>query len=91
MKGLFRVVKCGDAFQVKSEKSENGVLSKRQIILQESTGKYGNQYAAALLGNDAQCNFYPGDVVYAALRFQAREYNGQMFQDVTIADIIKFN
>lgn len=91
MKQLFRVVKCGEAFTVKSEKSESGTLNKRNVVLQEIGSKYENQYAVALLGNDAGCQFYPDDLVYAALRFQVREYNGQAFQDITAAEIIKFN
>ena len=54
-------------------------------------GRFADQYAAALLGKDALCQFYEGDVVYAALRFQTREYNGQDYQDITVTDIIKFN
>ena len=41
------------------------------------------------LGNLAQCVFHPGEYVWAALRFQTREYNGQVFQDITALDIIK--
>ena len=37
----------------------------------------------------AQTVFYPGEYVWAALRFQTREYNGQVFQDITALDIIK--
>ena len=91
MQKIFRVVKCGDAFTVKSEKAEAGYIHKRHIVLQEVGGRFADQYAAALLGKDALCQFYEGDVVYAALRFQTREYNGQDFQDITVTDIIKFN
>ena len=91
MKQFFRVVKCGEAITVKSEKSESGMLNKRNVVLQEVGGRYGNQYAVALLGNDAACQFYPGELVYASLRFQTREYNGQTFQDITATEIIKFN
>lgn len=89
MKQIFKVVKCGEAFTVKSEKSESGMLNKRLIVLQELGSKFENQYAAALLGNDALCQFYAGELVYAVLRFQTREYNGQVFQDVGVVDIVK--
>lgn len=89
MKQVFKVVKCGEAFTVKSEKAESGVLHKRSIVLQEPGSKFENQYAASLLGNSALCNFYEGDLVYAALHFQTREYNGQVFQDITVTDIVK--
>ena len=35
---ILRVVKCGECFTVKSEKSENGVLNKRTLVLQELGG-----------------------------------------------------
>ncbi|HIZ33380.1 MAG TPA: hypothetical protein H9814_07585 [Candidatus Bacteroides merdigallinarum] len=89
MQRILKVVKCGECFTVKSEKAENGCLYKRHIVLQEPGGKYADQYAAALLGNDALCTFYEGNLVLANLRFQTREYNGQTFQDVTVTEIIK--
>ena len=49
---ILRVLKCGECFTVKSEKSE-------------------------------------GDLVIATLRFQSREYNGQMFMDVVATELIK--
>ena len=50
-----RVVQQGEAFAVQSQKSENGQMMKCNIVLQEMGGKYENQYAAAMLGNMAQC------------------------------------
>ena len=41
---ILRVVKCGECFTVKSEKSEGGVLNKRTLVLQELGGKYENCY-----------------------------------------------
>ena len=32
---ILRVVKCGECFTVKSEKSDDGVLNKRTLVLQE--------------------------------------------------------
>ena len=40
---IMRVVKCGEQFTVKSEKSENGQMAKRNLVLQEVGGKYENQ------------------------------------------------
>lgn len=87
MLNILKVVKCGECFTVKSEKTETGYLYKRQIVLQELGGKYADQYTAALLGNDALVTFYEGEWVLANLRFQTREYNGQNFQDVTVTEI----
>lgn len=83
-----KVVKCGEAFTVKSEKTESGELNKRNLVLKELGGsKYENEYAVAVLGNNALLNFYEGDLVIVTLRFQTREYNGQSFQDITATDI----
>ena len=54
---ILRVVKCGECFTVKSEKSEGGVLNKRTLVLQELGGKYENCYvvnAADVYG--CRCN-----------------------------------
>ena len=53
--------------------------------------KYENAYTATMLGDLACCKFYPGELVYAVLRFQVREYNGQMFQDILVTDLVKLN
>ena len=74
---------------MKSEKSENGVLNKRNLILQELGGKYESTYVVSALGNLATLQFSEGDIVMATLRFQSREYNGQMFMDVIATEIIK--
>ena len=89
MKKILRVMKCGEAFSVKSEKAESGTIQKRNLVLQEIGGKYEDQYAVSTYGNLAACVFSEGEIVYAALRFQARDYNGQTFQDITANDIVK--
>ena len=91
MKNFFRVVSCGDMFSVKSEKSENGMLNKRNLVLQELGGKYEDQFVVSLLGNLATCQYYPDDIVYGVLRFQVREYNQQCFQDIVANELIKIN
>ena len=90
MNGMFmRVVQQGEAFAVQSQKSENGQMMKCNIILQEMGGKDENQYAAAMLGNMAQCKYAPGELVAVTLRFTTREYNGQVYQDILVTDIEK--
>lgn len=83
---IFRVVKCGEEYAVRSEKSPNGCLQKRNIVLSE-IGRYPDTFTASLLGTNASLSFDPLKLVVANLRFQAREYNGQMFQDVIVDDI----
>ena len=92
----FRVVASGE---LESYNTSNGNQSqKRQVRLQEFGGWNGNDNQAArisngivatLFGNLAQCLFQPNEVVLATLRFSAREYQGQWYQDVTITDIHK--
>ena len=86
---ILRVVKCGECFTVKSEKSEGGVLNKRTLVLQELGGKYEPTYVVSALGNLASIQFNEGDIVIATLSFQSREYNGQMFMDVIATELIK--
>ena len=86
---ILRVLKCGECFTVKSEKSEGGVLNKRTLVLQELGGKFEPTYTVAALGNLATLQFNEGDIVIATLRFQCREFNGQTFMDVVATEIIK--
>ena len=86
---ILRVVKCGECFTVKSEKSEGGVLNKRTLVLQELGGKYELAYVVSALGNLATIQFSEGDLVIATLKFQVREYNGQVFMDVVATELIK--
>ncbi len=91
MKSIFKVVQQGEAFAVQSQKSDSGQTMKSNIVLQELGGKFENQYIATLWGNAAQCKFYNGDLVVAALRFSTRDYNGQTYQDISVNDIYKLN
>ena len=86
---ILKVVQQGEAFAVQSQKSENGQMMKCNIVLQEFGGKYENQFAAAMLGNNAQIKLYADELVIVKLRFQTHEYQGQVFQDILVQDIRK--
>ena len=86
---LLKVVACGEMIPVKSEKAEGGQLNKRQLVLQELGGKYEPTYVVTALGNLATIEFKEGDLVFATLRFQSREYNGQTFIDIVASELIK--
>ena len=86
---ILRVLKCGEMLSVKSEKSENGILNKRQLVLQELGGKYEPTYVVTALGSLATLEFSEGDIVIATLRFQTREFNGQIYMDIVATEIIK--
>ena len=83
---LLRVVSSGEMISVKSEKSENGVLNKRILVLQELGGKYENCYVVT---NLATLTFEKNELVFATMRFQTREYNGQVFMDIVATEVVK--
>lgn len=89
MKTLFKVVNQSQPSTV--QKQDGTSISKCTIVLQEIGGKYENTFVATLLGNAATCRFYPGDYVWAALRFSSREYQGNSYQDITVQDIVSFS
>ena len=88
---ILRVVRQGETFSVQSSKQESGSIQKCNIVLRELGGKFENEYVCAMLGNLAACRFYEGDVVIATLRFSTHEYQGQTFQEILAADIVKVN
>lgn len=88
MKSVFRVVAQTQPQQV--TRKDGTITQKATIVLQEIGGKYENSYACTLLGNMASLKFYQNDFVYAALRFEHREYNGNYFMDCTVQDILKY-
>ena len=91
MKAIFKVTAQGDAYAVQSQKAEGGQLMKCNIVLQELGGKYENSYVATVLGEQAKMRFEQNDLVVAALRFSTREYNGQVYQDIVVNEIMKLN
>ena len=74
---------------VPSQKAEGGQLSKCSIVLQELGGKFENSYVATVLGEQAKMRFAKDELVVASLRFSTREYNGQVYQDIVVNEIIK--
>jgi len=91
MKQFFRIQAQSETFQVPSQKAEGGQLPKCNIVLQELGGKYENSYVATILGEQAKMRFEKDDLVVAALRFSTREYNGQVYQDIVVNEIVKIN
>lgn len=85
MKTLFRVVSQTAPMTINTK---NGESQKSIIVLQELGNKYEDSFVASLIGNQVQ--LYPGDLVWASLRFSASEFNGSTYQDVTIQEIVSF-
>ena len=91
MKTFFRVQAQSETFSVPSQKAEGGQISKCNIVLQELGGKFENSYVATILGEQAKIRFAQNDLVVASLRFSTREYNGQVYQDIVVNEIVKLN
>ena len=91
MNNLFKVKAQSDTFAVPSQKAEGGQVSMCNVVLQELGGKYENSYVATMFGEQAKVKFTQGELVAAALRFSTREYNGQVYQDVVVNEIVKLN
>ena len=88
---FYRVLAQSETSTVPSQKAEGGQLSKCNIVLRELGGKYENSYVATILGEQAKMRFAQNDLVVAALRFSTREYNGQVYQDIVVNEIVKLN
>lgn len=86
---IFKLARLGEQFAVQSAKAESGQMAKRNAVLRELGGKYSDEYAVAMLGDVAAVPLKEGDTVAARLRFQTREYNGQVFQDILVTEIEK--
>ena len=91
MKKFFRVIAQSEPFAVQSQKAEGGQINKCNIVLQELGGKFENSYVATILGEQANMRFAKDELVVASLRFSTREYNGQVYQDILISEIVKLN
>ena len=86
---ILKVVSQGKTFNVQSQKAESGSIQKCNIVLREMGGsKFENEYVCAMLGQLAECTFVTGDVVAATLRFSTHEYQGQVFQEILVTDIV---
>ena len=91
MRNFYRIKAQSETFVVPSQKAEGGQMSKCNIVLQELGGKYENSYVATMLGEQARIRFELNDLVAASLRFSTREYNGQVYQDIVVNEIVKLN
>ena len=91
MNNFFRVMAQSEVITVPSQKAEGGQISKCNIVLKDLGGKYENSYVATILGEQARTRFERNDLVAASLRFSTREYNGQVYQDIVVNEIVKLN
>ena len=83
---ILRVKKCG---AMTTAQSENGVINKRQLVLQELGDKWANCYVVTVFHNLATIEFGEGELVVANFQFRTHDYNGQTYMDVVANDIVK--
>ena len=83
---ILRVLKSG---AMTTAQSENGVINKRQLVLQELGDKWANCYVVTVFRNLATIEFAEGELVVASMQFRTHEYNGQTYMDVVATDIVK--
>ena len=91
VKGIFKVVSCSDVFTLQKNTENGGHFKKRTLVLQELGGQYEDKFVCSCLGNNAECAFYEGDLVCAAIRFTTSNHEGKTFQDVLATEIIKID
>ena len=92
MKTLFKVIAQTEPVNV--QKQDGSTIQKSTVVMQLIGGKFEGSFSATMLGTLATRRFAPGDIVWASLRFQAREYHPQQggtayLQDITVQEIIK--
>ena len=83
---ILRVKKCG---AMTTAQSENGVIKKRMLVLQELGDKWANSYVVTVFKNLATSEFSEGELVVANMQFRTHEYNGQTYMDIVANDIVK--
>ena len=57
-----------------------------RLYRQDITGSIAH---ATMLGEQTNMRFAKDELVAAALRFSTREYNGQVYQDIVVNEIVK--
>ena len=83
---ILRVKKCG---AMTTAQSENGVINKRTLVLQELGDKWANCYVVTVFKNLATIEFAENELVVASMQFRTHDYNGQTYMDVVANDIIR--
>ena len=83
---ILRIKKCG---AMTTAQSENGVINKRILVLQELGDKWANCYVVTVFRNLATIEFAEDELVVASMQFRTHDYNGQTYMDVVANDIVR--
>ena len=85
---ILKVVAQTEAIKVQTK---DGEKAKCFIRLQELGSKYADEYQCTLLGDIANSEFAPGQLVAVGLKFSTHENNGVYYQDIMVNEIVQFN
>lgn len=86
---VLRVVSQTEAVEIPSKKE--GKQPKCMIRLREPGGDFEDEYLCAMFGNLALLKYEPDDVVVATLQFRTHEANGNLYQDITVKEMMKLS
>ena len=89
MKAFLKIERCGEVFSVRSEKAEQGTISKRVVTLSDWCGRYPDRYVAVMLGAVAEADSHPDAINYGEQRVQTHDHNEQTHHDSTLVNFVK--
>lgn len=85
MQAIFKVVFLSEPSTI--TKKDGTTCQKQTITLRELGGKFADQYVATWLG-EQMLNINEGATIAASLRFSARTYDGQDYQDILLQELV---
>ena len=68
--------------------TQNGMTSKAQVVLRCPGGRIADGFVCSVFGTVAGKPLAVGTIVVADVRFYTHEYEGKIFQDVNIFDLM---
>ena len=75
--------------QLPDVQTQNGMTSKAQVVLRTPGGRNAEGFVGTAFGIVAGKPLAEGTIVVADVRFYTHEYEGKVFQDVNIFDIMQ--
>lgn len=83
MNGIYKIVSVSTPTTITRKDGTN--CQKTIIVLRELGGKYEDQYVTTWI-SETPCPLSPETTIAAALRFTARNYDGQDYQDILLQE-----
>ena len=74
--------------QLPDVQTQNGMTSKAQVVLRTPGGRNAEGFVGTAFGIVAGKPLAEGTIVVADVRFYTHEYEGKIFQDVNIFDLM---